>query len=163
MPPKAAPAYKKTARKDGKGRIVWTSVKTGEDRVRCKSNAGTMAWRKPVAAAASQAGGGWWSDRNKPKPEPFEKLQHRIQTMFLEHGNPNRDRALLDLIGNRFFYSDPRPLMKFLEVYCGDEIRNLIDPKPAEPVESAESIGNWNPGVRPMNDEFALEQAKVMA
>jgi hypothetical protein len=49
----AKAGYTKTARKDAKGRVVYTS-KSGEDKVRCKvtsgANAGKLTWRKAAAA-----------------------------------------------------------------------------------------------------------------
>ena len=170
MPPKAAPAYKKTARKDGKGRIVWTSVKTGEDRVRCKSNAGTMAWRKPVAAAASQAGGGGFRSFTElfkdPDPNQFRYLKFRISTMLLNDNNPKQDRALLKIIGAKFF--DPRidddkrckPLMDFLEKHCENEIRELIATAIPPTPEAATPHG---PPQHEQRERDAWEQRKAEA
>ena len=50
--------HTKTERKDPEGRVIYTSVKTGEDRVRCKSKTtGKAEWRK-VAVATKGKGKG---------------------------------------------------------------------------------------------------------
>ena len=49
------PQHVKTARKDANGRVVYKSVKTGEDKVRVKSaTTGKLMWRKAATSRASK-------------------------------------------------------------------------------------------------------------
>ena len=77
MPPKpraatsATAGHTKTERKDPEGRVIYTSDKTGKDKVRCKSKTtGKLEWRK-VAVATKGKGKGKARRGGQPSPSEF--------------------------------------------------------------------------------------------
>ena len=76
MPPKpraatsATAGHTKTERKDPEGRVIYTSDKTGKDKVRCKSKTtGKLEWRK--VAVATKGKGKGKARRGGQPPSPF--------------------------------------------------------------------------------------------
>ena len=105
----ATAGYIKTGRKDGKGRVIYTSEK-GEDKVRCKSKStGKIVWRKVTTAMTGgevfglkygertlEGDLGKIEDRLKAAYEKNDNLNERWNKLDLKNRLENRSASLIN-------------------------------------------------------------------